>query len=93
MLTAPVWLALFETRTGARLFLDVNYVRAPAFTEDVVNGSLLAESDVHLFGECTTGPWLVEKGELDRRTNYYDLNDSGEEVIEKRREWESQYVN
>ncbi|MFC6716016.1 PadR family transcriptional regulator [Natrialbaceae archaeon GCM10025810] len=35
---------------------------------------------------------LVEKGELDRRTNYYDLNESGEELIEKRREWESQYV-
>ncbi|NGM70268.1 PadR family transcriptional regulator [Natronolimnobius sp. AArcel1] len=36
---------------------------------------------------------LVEKGKLDRRTNYYNLNDTGEEVIEERREWESQYVD
>jgi len=35
---------------------------------------------------------LVEKGELDRRTNYYDITDDGEEVIEERREWEQQYV-
>ncbi len=35
---------------------------------------------------------LVEKGELDRRTNYYDITENGEEVIEERREWEQQYV-
>jgi len=35
---------------------------------------------------------FVEKGELDRRTNYYDITDNGEEVIEERREWEQQYV-
>ncbi|ELY55586.1 PadR family transcriptional regulator [Natronococcus amylolyticus DSM 10524] len=36
---------------------------------------------------------LVEKGELDRRTNYYALADEGDEAIEERREWESQYVD
>ncbi|MFC4440316.1 MULTISPECIES: PadR family transcriptional regulator [Natrialbaceae] len=36
---------------------------------------------------------LVEKGELDRRTNYYAINDAGEDVIQERREWENQYVN
>ncbi|MDG5821822.1 helix-turn-helix transcriptional regulator [Natronococcus sp. A-GB7] len=36
---------------------------------------------------------LVEKGELDRRTNYYALTDEGDEAIEERREWESQYVD
>ncbi|MFP9062014.1 PadR family transcriptional regulator [Natrialbaceae archaeon A-chndr2] len=36
---------------------------------------------------------LVEKGQLDRRTNYYGINDTGEELIEERREWESQYVD
>ncbi|QRV15997.1 PadR family transcriptional regulator [Haloterrigena salifodinae] len=36
---------------------------------------------------------LVEKGQLDRRTNYYDITDKGEEVIENRREWEEQYVD
>ena len=35
---------------------------------------------------------LVEKGELDRRTNYYAITDAGERAIEERQEWESQYV-
>ena len=36
---------------------------------------------------------LAEKGELDRRTNYYAVTDTGEERIQERREWESQYVD
>jgi PadR family transcriptional regulator, regulatory protein PadR len=36
---------------------------------------------------------LVEKGELDRRTNYYALSNEGDEAIQRRREWESQYVD
>jgi len=36
---------------------------------------------------------LVEKGQLDRRTNYYDITEQGEELIEERREWEEQYVD
>ncbi|ELY46896.1 MULTISPECIES: PadR family transcriptional regulator [Natronorubrum] len=35
---------------------------------------------------------LVEKGQLDRRTNYYAISDSGLEQIEDRREWEQQYI-
>ncbi|WP_306060685.1 PadR family transcriptional regulator [Natronococcus wangiae] len=35
---------------------------------------------------------LVEKGELDRRTNYYTITDTGEQAIEDRRDWESNYV-
>ncbi|WP_436346968.1 PadR family transcriptional regulator [Natronorubrum sp. FCH18a] len=35
---------------------------------------------------------LVEKGQLDRRTNYYAISDSGLEQIEERREWEQQYI-
>ncbi|SDK45216.1 PadR family transcriptional regulator [Natronorubrum texcoconense] len=35
---------------------------------------------------------LVEKGQLDRRTNYYAISDSGLEQIENRREWEQQYI-
>lgn len=35
---------------------------------------------------------LVEKGELDRRTNYYVITDTGNSVIAERREWEEQYV-
>ncbi|WP_436348707.1 PadR family transcriptional regulator [Natronorubrum sp. FCH18a] len=36
---------------------------------------------------------LVEKGQLDRRTNYYAIADSGETRIQERREWEAQYVD
>lgn len=35
---------------------------------------------------------LVEKGQLDRRTNYYAITDAGERAIQERREWEAQYV-
>ncbi len=35
---------------------------------------------------------LVEKGQLDRRTNYYAITDAGEQQIQERREWENQYV-
>jgi DNA-binding PadR family transcriptional regulator len=35
---------------------------------------------------------LVEKGELDRRTNYYALTRRGRREIEARREWENDYV-
>lgn len=36
---------------------------------------------------------LVEKGQLDRRTNYYMLTSRGKREIEARREWENQYVD
>lgn len=35
---------------------------------------------------------LVEKGELDKRTNYYVLTSRGEREIEARSDWVSQYV-
>ncbi|WP_458210665.1 PadR family transcriptional regulator [Haladaptatus sp. NG-SE-30] len=36
---------------------------------------------------------LVEKGQVDRRTNYYTLTRRGQREIEARREWEAKYVN
>ena len=36
---------------------------------------------------------LVEKGQLDRRTNYYVVTRRGNREIEDRREWEDQYVD
>ncbi|SER49246.1 PadR family transcriptional regulator [Natrinema salaciae] len=36
---------------------------------------------------------LVEKGQLDRRTNYYEISDHGRRTIEERREWEQQYIS
>ena len=36
---------------------------------------------------------LVEKGQLDRRTNYYAITEEGLARIDERREWEEQYVD
>jgi PadR family transcriptional regulator PadR len=35
---------------------------------------------------------LVEKGQIDDRTNSYDLTQRGRREIDARREWEDQYV-
>ncbi|SDD95507.1 PadR family transcriptional regulator [Natrinema hispanicum] len=35
---------------------------------------------------------LVEKGEVDKRTNYYTITARGRRELEARREWENQYV-
>ena len=35
---------------------------------------------------------LVEKGEVDRRTNYYTITARGRRELEARREWENRYV-
>ncbi|EMA42299.1 PadR-like family transcriptional regulator/DNA binding domain-containing protein [Halococcus morrhuae DSM 1307] len=36
---------------------------------------------------------LVEKGQIDRRTNYYKITRRGQREIDARREWEDQYVD
>ncbi len=36
---------------------------------------------------------LVDKGQRDRRTNYYTLTRRGRREIDARREWEDQYVD
>ncbi|ELY58295.1 hypothetical protein C493_06959 [Natronolimnohabitans innermongolicus JCM 12255] len=61
MLAPTIWLAPSEIRTGARLFLDVDHVGAATLTENIVDRTLLAESDIHVFGKCATGPWLVDR--------------------------------
>lgn len=35
---------------------------------------------------------LVEKGEIDQRTNYYAITKRGRREIDARREWEQQYI-
>ena len=35
---------------------------------------------------------LVEKGQRDRRTNYYSLTRRGRREIEARQDWEAQYI-
>ncbi|WP_226042752.1 PadR family transcriptional regulator [Natrinema sp. DC36] len=36
---------------------------------------------------------LVEKGELDKRTNYYTITARGQRELRARREWKDQYVD
>jgi len=36
---------------------------------------------------------LVEKGDQDQRTNYYEATASGEQLLTRRRQWEDQYVS
>lgn len=36
---------------------------------------------------------LIDKGELDKRTNYYSATQRGRRELEARREWENQYVD
>ncbi|APX98567.1 PadR family transcriptional regulator [Natronorubrum daqingense] len=36
---------------------------------------------------------LVEKGEVDRRTNFYAITSRGIRELEARREWENQYLD
>jgi PadR family transcriptional regulator PadR len=35
---------------------------------------------------------LIEKGQIDRRTNSYEVTQRGRREIDARREWEEQYV-
>jgi DNA-binding PadR family transcriptional regulator len=35
---------------------------------------------------------LVNKGQHDRRTNFYQISNAGQEAIQERREWENQFV-
>ena len=35
---------------------------------------------------------FIDKGEIDKRTNSYTLTDEGYEVLQRRNEWERQYI-
>lgn len=57
------------------------------YESDINHGRLYPNLDTVVNRE------LVEKGELDRRTNYYDITDEGLEQLQERQEWESQYID
>ncbi|QRV14242.1 helix-turn-helix transcriptional regulator [Haloterrigena salifodinae] len=56
------------------------------YTTEINHGRLYPNLDTLVNKE------LVEKGQLDRRTNYYAITDAGLEEIKDRQEWESQYI-
>ena len=53
-------------------------------SEPVTNGRLYPNLDT------LVSKGFVNKGQLDRRTNYYDISTEGEEVLKARREWVSE---
>ncbi|ELZ05252.1 PadR family transcriptional regulator [Natrialba asiatica] len=57
------------------------------YSSEINHGRLYPNLDTLVTNE------LVEKGQLDRRTNYYAITNDGEQVIEDRRAWKSQYVD
>jgi PadR family transcriptional regulator, regulatory protein PadR len=81
---------------------DVLYVIAGG---DQLNGlAIKAELEDYYENEITHGrlypsldtlgnKGLVEKGEVDRRSNYYVLTARSRREIEARREWEEQYIS
>lgn len=57
------------------------------YGSDVNHGRLYPNLDV------LVDSGFVEKGQIDNRTNSYELTDDGQELLENRLEWEDQYVN
>ena len=84
---------------------DLLYVIAGMDDDPYPHGlSIKEELDEHYSGDVQHGRLypnldqlvdigLVEKGEIDKRTNSYTLTDRGRRGIEARYEWESQYVD
>jgi len=35
----------------------------------------------------------LEQGRIDKRTNYYEITEAGENALHERRSWENQYVD
>ena len=56
------------------------------YTSEINHGRLYPNLDTLVNKE------LVEKGQLDRRTNYYDITENGEQQIQDRRDWQRRYV-
>ena len=54
--------------------------------EEVNHGRLYPNLDTLVDHE------LVDKGQIDRRTNYYALTEKGRAALEERRKWENRYV-
>lgn len=79
---------------------DLLYVTAG---EERPSGQHIKEELEGEFGEITHGRLypnldtlvqrgLIQKGQHDRRTNYYEITPDGMEALRNRREWENQYV-
>ncbi|WP_049901198.1 PadR family transcriptional regulator [Natrinema sp. J7-1] len=69
--------------SGQEILDDINsYIEQP-----VTHGRLYPNLDTLVETD------LVEKGELDRRANYYALTPKGRRALQRRQEWVDQYVD
>lgn len=76
-------LAGFEQPSGQ----DVKEELEDYYETEINHGRLYPNLDTLVSNE------LVEKGAIDRRTNYYALTEKGEQMIAERREWEEQCLD
>ena len=75
-------IAGMDRPSGQEILDDINgYVDQP-----VTHGRLYPNLD------ALVEHGLVEKGQLDRRTNYYALTPKGRRALQNRQEWVDQYV-
>ena len=76
-------IAGMDRPSGQEILDDINaYIDQP-----VTHGRLYPNLDSRVELE------LVEKGQLDRRTNYYALTPKGRRELEKRQQWVNQIVD
>ncbi|MCU4740673.1 PadR family transcriptional regulator [Halobacteria archaeon AArc-m2/3/4] len=75
-------IAGMDRPSGQEILDDINsYIDQP-----VTHGRLYPNLDTLVEHE------LVEKGQLDRRTNYYALTPKGRRELENRQQWVNRYV-
>ena len=76
-------IAGMERPSGQEILDDINeYIEQP-----VTHGRLYPNLDTLVENE------LVEKGQIDRRTNYYALTPKGERALRHRQDWVENHVD
>lgn len=66
---------------------DIKEVLEEYYESDINHGRLYPNLDT------LVNKGFVEKGEIDRRTNFYRISERGVEAIRRRREWEAQHLD
>ncbi|OLZ39320.1 hypothetical protein A6E15_18170 [Natrinema saccharevitans] len=61
MLTATLWLALFEVWAVTGLCFDIEFVCVSTLTSDFVDRSRRGEADVHFLAQCTACLRIVDR--------------------------------
>lgn len=78
-----VVLADFERPSGQTLKAELDEYYRSAINDAQIYANL----------DMLVDEGLVEKGDLDGRTNYYALTAAGDEALRERRQWERQYMD